>query len=250
MTLETNACIVQIGRVVPQKQLQGTTESNGNWHRSITDAEKRYSPTQRICLPIAWAILLLRTYLGGHWFAICTKHETLKWILNLVDSTGWLIWWRLRLSEFVFKVVHRADVIHQAVNSLSPLTTNGEETSPLKDNISLLVIDTYTSENTPTNNDIVVSLQSLESPTLKEFLRAQVTDTYCHIRHAKVGHTNFAFNFNSDDLLIRCSRVDGALQIIVLILRFQRILILSHHPSNARHHGQRRMYNTLRRAFY
>lgn len=50
-----------------------------------------------------------------HTFSVRTKHETVKWILILADTTGQLVLWRFRVSEFRFPVILEAVVkIHSA----------------------------------------------------------------------------------------------------------------------------------------
>lgn len=44
----------------------------------------------------------------------------------------------LRLSEFVFDVVHSAGIKQQAADELSRLKTKGEEVTPLNDEVPVL----------------------------------------------------------------------------------------------------------------
>lgn len=78
--------------------------------RLLTKTKKTYDPTQQEYLAVVWTVLTFRLYLKGTHFTIRTGHDLLKWFLNLADATGRLTGWRLRLSEFSFDVVHRADL--------------------------------------------------------------------------------------------------------------------------------------------
>lgn len=67
-----------------------------------------------MCLAVAWAVLLLRTYLEGDWITIRTDHEAITMLLMMSDASGKLPTWDLRLSKFEFGIVHRADIKTQA----------------------------------------------------------------------------------------------------------------------------------------
>lgn len=107
--------------------------------------------------------------------------------------------------------------------------------SPLENDIPLLAIDVHIPEDTSTKNNNVATSQLFQPPTLTELLRAQESDTYCRMGHTQLGHNNFDFKVNNDSLLVQCSRVEGALQIVVIRLHYQCILLLSHYPPIAEH---------------
>lgn len=88
MLLVTDTCKVQTGRVILQKQLEDSTKTFGYSSPFLSDAENQYDTTQRECLAVAWAVLLVQTYLKGHRFTIYTDHSALIWIPNFADSTG------------------------------------------------------------------------------------------------------------------------------------------------------------------
>ena len=106
-TLDTDACDYQVGCVLLQLQEDNTLRPVGYWYRTLTKAEKNYSTTEKECLAIVWAVLMLRPYLEGSKFTLRTDHDSLRWIMNLSDASGRLQRWRLRLSEYEYDVVHR-----------------------------------------------------------------------------------------------------------------------------------------------
>lgn len=61
-------------------------------------------------------------------------------ILNVMDATGNLARWRIRLSAVDSVVVHRAGVEHHAADALSALPTTKMDESPLEDDVPLLTI--------------------------------------------------------------------------------------------------------------
>lgn len=128
ITLDTDACNVQVGRVLLQKQRDETVRPVGSWSRALNDTKKQYDTTHRKCLAIVWSVLVLRPYLKINRSTIRTGRDSLKWILNLSDSTGRFARWRLCLSEFEFDVVHKAGVKHQAADALSRLPATGADT--------------------------------------------------------------------------------------------------------------------------
>jgi RNase H-like domain found in reverse transcriptase len=86
-TLDTDASSDQIGCCLLQEQ-SDEKHLLGYWSRGLTSAEHNYSPTEKECLAIAWAILTLRPYLEGRRFIIRTDHHSLRWVLNLADAQG------------------------------------------------------------------------------------------------------------------------------------------------------------------
>lgn len=104
---------------------------------------------------------------------------------------------------------------YQSADPLTVLATNGEDTSPLEDDIPLLPNDTRHPENTPTNNYNVGSPQSFQPPTVMEFSRGQASETCYRMGHSQVDYTNSKLNFNADSLLIRRFGVNEALHILV-----------------------------------
>ena len=66
-----------------------------------------------------------------------TYHDALRWLMTISDSTGRLMRWRLRFSEFDFTVKYRPCLGHQFPDSLSPiLTPEGNDDKPIDDEVS------------------------------------------------------------------------------------------------------------------
>lgn len=141
ITLDTDACNVQVGCLLLQQQPNETTKPIGYWSRSLTETERKYDTTQHECLEIVWSILLLRLYFEKARFTICKDHGSLKRILNLTDSTCRLARWRIRISKFELNLVHRVGVKHPAADALCHLPTTGEDQTTLEDDLSVLAID-------------------------------------------------------------------------------------------------------------
>ena len=285
LTLDTDACARQLGCVLLQTQPDGTDRPLGYWSRSLSSAERNYDTTERECLAVVWSVLLLRPYLVGTRFTVRTDHSPLKWLLNLKDSTGRLARWRLRLSPFDYDVVHKAGLKHQAPDALSRLTTTGMDDSPIDDEIpdwapesidalaltneaptTLMLVKDGTTEldddfpddpdspgEPPSETRLPPSADPavLDEPiSLEELAREQKNDRYCRSVAELVGKPQSQYDVDRRGLLVRQSRIDGALQKLVPVSLRARVLHLAHHPLTAGHPGARRMYDTLRTQFY
>jgi len=64
-TLDTDASTGQVGEVLLQQQPDQSTRSVGYSRRSLNAAERNYSTTERECLAVVCASLLLRPYIEG-----------------------------------------------------------------------------------------------------------------------------------------------------------------------------------------
>lgn len=86
------------------------------------------------------ALLLFRACLEVIRFTIRTYQDSLNRILKISESSDRIAHLRLQLLKFVFDVVHRAGVKHQATGALLKLLCSEEESTLLEDELSLLVI--------------------------------------------------------------------------------------------------------------
>lgn len=74
--------------------------------RKLTDAEKRYSTTEKECLSLVWALRYFRHYLWGLKFQVVTDHRALCWLQEKRDMSGRLARWALAIQEWDFDIVH------------------------------------------------------------------------------------------------------------------------------------------------
>lgn len=77
----------------------------------------------------------------GTRFTVRTDHDSLKWILNLTDSTSQLARCCVCLSEYDFNVVHLAGKKHEGADALSRLRTTVEDQMHLDDDLPVPAID-------------------------------------------------------------------------------------------------------------
>jgi hypothetical protein len=97
--------------------------------RALSEAEKKYSVTEKELLAALWAIRKFRPYLEGYHFILCTDHYVLKWINSLKNPSGRLASWSLELQDYSFTVVHRKGTLHRVPDALSTINAVEAATS-------------------------------------------------------------------------------------------------------------------------
>ena len=137
--IETDASEYQIGCTLLQEQDDGLPHPVGYWSRSLTQAERNYSTTERECLSVVWAVTSLRPYIENTKFTVRTDHDCLRWLMNLTESTGRLTRWRLRLSEFEFVIEYKPGKKNQVADALSRLIRPRGADEPIDDVVPVFV---------------------------------------------------------------------------------------------------------------
>lgn len=68
--VDTDAWNKQVGAVLLQEQPEGSPALIGYWSKSLTQAKHSYNTTERECLAVVLALLLLRQYLEGNRYTV------------------------------------------------------------------------------------------------------------------------------------------------------------------------------------
>ena len=102
--LDTDASDYQLECTLLQEQEEYVWNPVGYWSKLLNDTERCYSPTERECYPIVWAMRTLLPYLEGVRFKARTDQAALRWILTITESTGRLTRWRLLLFEIDYEI--------------------------------------------------------------------------------------------------------------------------------------------------
>lgn len=109
VTEETDACDMQVERVLLQMKESESTRHAGFWSRSLNYSEKRKYSKHMEALTALCPDFILLPYLEEKWFTVRTEPFSSEWILNLTNCAGWLARWLFSLSENSFVVIHRSE---------------------------------------------------------------------------------------------------------------------------------------------
>lgn len=116
--LTTDASGVAISGVLSQGEI-GKDLPIAFASRTLNDAEKRYSTTEREMLAIYWSIKQFRTYLFATQFVVITDHKPLQWVFKVKDIYSRLFRMRLYLSEYDFVVIYKPGRENHVADALS-----------------------------------------------------------------------------------------------------------------------------------
>jgi transposase InsO family protein len=96
--------------------------------RLLSQAEQKYTVTERECLSLVWAVRKFRPYLEGYSFTAITDHRALKWLMTLEKPSGRLARWILELQQHDFDIQYRKGTLNCVADALSrfPILTDEE----------------------------------------------------------------------------------------------------------------------------
>lgn len=86
-TVDTDVRDIQMGCVLLPEEPYNNTRTIVYCWRTLNLEEIYYYTDHRECIPVVWAVLLLRTYFEGSSLKISTDHDALRLILNMTDAT-------------------------------------------------------------------------------------------------------------------------------------------------------------------
>ncbi len=249
-TVDVDASKDQLGCVLLQEQADGELMPVGYWRRTLLPAELNYSTTERECLAVVWAVLLLRPYLERTRFTARTDHHALKWALFLANAEGRLAKWRLRLAEFDFEVVYRPGVKHSVPDALSRVDTAKPDQGEIDDQIPCLAVSIQGFDDWGDIGDDWLELQAHEpdvqvltathqvgsEPILpEEWVREQESDPLCKQIAAELERkTKSRFVRRKDGVIVRIAPLDESKQIVVPSALRRRVLLMNHEPGFSR----------------
>lgn len=117
-TIQCDASNVGLAAVLTQNT--GTEEYVVAYaSRTLTNAERKFSATEKECLAVLFGIEKYRSYIEGTKFQVLTDHFSLLWLHKLKDPTGRLGRWAVRLQQFDFDLIHRKGQENIVPDSLS-----------------------------------------------------------------------------------------------------------------------------------
>ncbi|RVW62120.1 Retrovirus-related Pol polyprotein from transposon 17.6 [Vitis vinifera] len=89
--------------------------------KTLNDAQKNYTTTEKELLAVVFALDKFRNYLLGTSIVIFTDHSALKYLLNKKDAKARLIRWILLLQEFNIQIKDKQGVENVVADHLSEL---------------------------------------------------------------------------------------------------------------------------------
>lgn len=105
--------------------------------RTLNDAERKYSTTERELLAVVWSVSkIFRPYLYGHKFTIYTDHRPLKWLFNLKEPANMkLTRWKLKLEEFDYQIEYKKGKSNTNADALSRIQIHPLDSQSLMVNV-------------------------------------------------------------------------------------------------------------------
>jgi hypothetical protein len=97
-TLYADASGYGVGAILEQRDDKGVSRVICYASRSLSRAERRYSPTHLEALAIVWAVKKFRPYIYGRHVKIVTDHKALEFLICAKDSTGQLYQWSIQFQ--------------------------------------------------------------------------------------------------------------------------------------------------------
>ena len=137
--IDTDASAYQLGATLLHHQNEDKPNDSvpiGYSSKTLADTERNHSTTARECYSVVWSVTTPRPYIAGLTFTVRTDHNALRWLVTISDSTGRLMRWGVRLSEFDFTIKYRPGLVHQVPDGLyCVLTPERNEDKPIDDEI-------------------------------------------------------------------------------------------------------------------
>jgi hypothetical protein len=121
-------------------------------------------------------------------FTVRTEHHALRWVMNLAEAQGRLARWRLRLSEFTFKVENSRGAMNHAADTMSRLPGTGALSEPIDVEIPVdLVSDPASIAKMALEPDLVDSIQEIEVLLPSEIFEHQCRDPFARHVASRLG---------------------------------------------------------------
>lgn len=134
--LDTDASDTNIAAVLYQvKEKETRVISYGSL--MLSAEQRNYCTTRKELLAVVRFTRQYRHYLLGKPFTIRTDNASLLWIMKFRNLTGQLARWVEELSQYDFKIMHRAGRLHTNADSLSRVPTEAQVCSQYRANIPL-----------------------------------------------------------------------------------------------------------------
>ena len=94
-----------LGALLAQNNDQGKENALYYLSRTLVGAEHNYTPIEKICLALVFAVQKLWHYMLAHSVTLISRADPLKYLMTKPMPSGKLAKWSLILSEFEIKYV-------------------------------------------------------------------------------------------------------------------------------------------------
>lgn len=117
--VHTDASDIGVGAVLVQLRGEEGPHPVAYASRKLSDAETRYTTTEKECIGAVWAVQHFRNFLWGRHFTIVVDHHALCWLHKNKESSGRLARWALKLMEYDYTIRHKQGRLHVVPDCLS-----------------------------------------------------------------------------------------------------------------------------------
>lgn len=130
--LDTDASLTSIGCCLSQVQWNEERQKHEErpiayGSKSLTKSQRRYCVTRRELLAVVTFMLEFKHYLLGREVLVRTDHSALRWLLSFKEPEDQMARWLEVLSQFDFRIEHRAGKQHGNADGLSRQGCDPEE---------------------------------------------------------------------------------------------------------------------------
>jgi len=248
--LDVVACGTQVGSTLLQEQDDGKLRRFAYISRRLAASELPYGITEKECLAVVWASLMLRSDLEGSRFLLRTEHDCLRLILNNEGSGNpRLPRWRLRMSELEFDVAYTPGMTHYMADSISRLESGASDETAFDDAVPVLAVRANTVLGLDAAN--YVGGPTVSGMNRDTVLSAQAAEDYCQeiVKALNAGRHIPLFE-DPDGVRRRRAAPGGAHQVVVPAFFKEQVLHFEHDAALAGHPGGSCMYSAMRRSYY
>ena len=238
----SDGCDRGAGAVLTQVQPSGEEKPVAYWSRSFSDAERRYSVSEKEALSAVNAVEHWRLYLWGRHFVLRTDHSALTTLLSPQASNragARIARWQSRLMPYSYSVEYRPGSLIPMADALSrlPLPDTGPEETDADEIVALI-----TDDSGGAISDKELQTASDADPALQEVREAMRTGWPESLRKCSDTLRGFypvrgEFQMRDDGIVLRSSD-----RVVVPASLVNRYLLLAHQS----HHGVVRTKQLLR----
>ncbi|CAL9017106.1 unnamed protein product [Prunus brigantina] len=104
-----------LGALLAQHNEDGKENALYYLSRTLVGAEQNYTPIEKVCLALVFAVQKLRHYILSHRVILISKADPLRYLMSKPVLSGRIAKWSLLLSEFEIKFVPQKAIKGQAL---------------------------------------------------------------------------------------------------------------------------------------